>query len=59
MGAALRAGYRHIHTAAAYRNEREVGRAVADSDVTRDQLYVVTKLSNPDQGYDSTLTIST
>jgi 2,5-diketo-D-gluconate reductase A len=55
VGAALRAGYRHIHTAAAYRNEREVGRAVADSDVARDQLYVVTKLSNPDQGYDSTL----
>jgi 2,5-diketo-D-gluconate reductase A len=55
VGAALRAGYRHIDTAAAYRNEREVGRAVADSDVARDQLYVVTKLSNPDQGYDSTL----
>ena len=33
---------------------REVGRAVADSDVARDQLYVVTKLSNPAQGYDST-----
>ena len=55
VGAALRAGYRHIDTAAAYRNERETGRAVADSDVPRDQLYVVTKLANPDQGYDSTL----
>ncbi|MGB8389360.1 aldo/keto reductase [Mycobacterium sp.] len=53
--AALRAGYRHIDTAAAYRNERETGRAVADSDVPRDQLYVVTKLWNADQGYDSTL----
>jgi 2,5-diketo-D-gluconate reductase A len=55
VGAALRAGYRHIDTAAAYRNERETGRAVAGSDVPRDQLYVVTKLANPDQGYDSTL----
>jgi 2,5-diketo-D-gluconate reductase A len=55
VSAALRAGYRHIDTAAAYRKERETGRAVADSDVPRDQLYVVTKLANPDQGYDSTL----
>jgi 2,5-diketo-D-gluconate reductase A len=53
--AALRAGYRHIDTAAAYQNERETGRALADSDVPRDQLYVVTKLANADQGYDSTL----
>lgn len=55
VAAALRAGYRHIDTAAAYRNERETGRAIADSGVARDQLYVVTKLANPDQGYDSTL----
>jgi 2,5-diketo-D-gluconate reductase A len=55
VSAALRAGYRHIDTAAAYRNERETGRAVAESDVPRDQLYVVTKLANPDQGYDNTL----
>jgi 2,5-diketo-D-gluconate reductase A len=53
--AALRAGYRHIDTAAAYQNERETGRALANSDVPRDQLYVVTKLANADQGYDSTL----
>jgi 2,5-diketo-D-gluconate reductase A len=55
VSSALRAGYRHIDTAAAYRNEREVGRALANSDVPRDQLYVVTKLWNADQGYDSTL----
>ncbi|WP_407685671.1 aldo/keto reductase [Mycobacterium sp. HUMS_1102779] len=55
VSAALRAGYRHIDTAAAYRNERETGRAVAGSGVPRDQLYVVTKLWNADQGYDSTL----
>jgi 2,5-diketo-D-gluconate reductase A len=55
VSTALRVGYRHIDTAAAYRNERETGRALADSDVPRDQLYVVTKLWNPEQGYDSTL----
>src|SRR5262249_54155516 len=51
VSAALRAGYRHIDTAAAYRSQRE--RAIADSDVPCDQLYVVTKLPNSDQGYDS------
>ncbi|OBK18991.1 aldo/keto reductase [Mycobacterium asiaticum] len=55
VSAALRVGYRHIDTAAAYRNERETGRALAHSDVPRDQLYVVTKLANPDQGYENTL----
>ncbi len=55
VGAALRVGYRHIDTAAAYRNERETGRAIAESGVPRDQLYVVTKLWNADQGYESTL----
>jgi 2,5-diketo-D-gluconate reductase A len=55
VGAALRAGYRHIDTAAAYGNERETGRAVADSGVPREELYLVTKLWNADQGYDSTL----
>ncbi|EUA02496.1 hypothetical protein I546_6109 [Mycobacterium kansasii 732] len=45
----MRAGYRHIDTAAAYRNERETGRAVADSGVPRDQLYVVTKMADPNQ----------
>jgi 2,5-diketo-D-gluconate reductase A len=55
VATALSAGYRHIDTAAAYRNERETGRAIADSNVPRDQLYVVTKLWNDQQGYDSTL----
>jgi 2,5-diketo-D-gluconate reductase A len=52
---ALAAGYRHIDTAALYGNEREVGRAVAASGLPRDEVYVVTKLWNADQGYDSTL----
>lgn len=41
---ALQAGYRHIDTAAMYANEREVGAALAQSDLSRDQLFVTTKL---------------
>lgn len=55
VSAALQAGYRHIDTAAVYGNERETGRAVAASGVPRDELYLVTKLWNSEQGYDSTL----
>jgi 2,5-diketo-D-gluconate reductase A len=53
--AALDAGYRHIDTAAAYDNEREVGRAIKKSGLPREDVVVVTKLSNADQGYDSTM----
>jgi 2,5-diketo-D-gluconate reductase A len=52
---ALDAGYRHIDTAAAYGNEREVGQAVKESGLARDDVYLTTKLWNADQGYDSTL----
>src|ERR1700743_2659126 len=55
VGTALQAGYRHIATAAMYSNERETGRAVAESGVPRDELYLVTKLWNSEQGYESTL----
>jgi 2,5-diketo-D-gluconate reductase A len=55
VSTALQAGYRHIDTAAVYGNERETGRAVAESGVPRDELYLVTKLWNSEQGYDSTL----
>ncbi|HEY0700943.1 MAG TPA: aldo/keto reductase [Micromonospora sp.] len=41
---ALDAGYRHIDTATMYGNEREVGRAVRDSGVPRDEVFVTTKL---------------
>ncbi len=41
---ALEAGYRLIDTAAAYENERAVGRAVAASGIPRDELFVTTKL---------------
>ncbi len=52
---ALRVGYRSIDTAAAYGNEEPVGRAVAESGVPRDELFVTTKLWNSDQGYDEAL----
>jgi 2,5-diketo-D-gluconate reductase A len=55
VSAALRAGYRHIDTAAGYNNEREVGRAIAKSGIPREEIFVVTKLWNADQGYDSTM----
>lgn len=46
---ALDAGYRHIDTASYYRNEAEVGRAIASSGVGRDEIFVTTKLWNDDQ----------
>jgi len=52
---ALAAGYRHIDTAAAYRNEAGVGAAIAASGIPREELFVTTKLWNAEQGYDSTL----
>ncbi|WP_448061253.1 aldo/keto reductase [Cellulomonas hominis] len=52
---ALRVGYRHIDTAAAYGNEREVGRAIAASGVPRAEVFVETKVWISDYGYDQTL----
>ncbi|MDR0899313.1 MAG: aldo/keto reductase [Lactobacillaceae bacterium] len=49
---ALEAGYRHIDTAAAYGNEESVGRAIKDSGVARDDLFVTTKLWNDSHSYD-------
>lgn len=50
---AIAAGYRHIDTAAGYQNEGGVGRAVTDSGVAREDLFITTKLANGDQGFDS------
>jgi 2,5-diketo-D-gluconate reductase A len=55
VATALEAGYRHIDTAAAYGNEREVGEAVTKSGLAREDVYLTTKLWNADHGYDSTL----
>lgn len=53
--AALRCGYRHIDTAAAYHNEASVGKAIRESGIPREEIFVTSKLFNPDQGYASTL----
>jgi 2,5-diketo-D-gluconate reductase A len=47
---ALAAGYRHIDTAAAYRNEAGVGAAIAASGIPREELFITTKLRNGEQG---------
>lgn len=52
---ALSVGYRHIDTAAVYRNEAEVGEALRRSDVPREAVFLTTKLWNDDHGYDETL----
>ena len=52
---ALAAGYRAFDTAPMYGNERSLGRALTDSGVPREELFVTTKVSNEDQGYQSTL----
>jgi 2,5-diketo-D-gluconate reductase A len=52
---ALAAGYRHIDTAAAYRNEKGVGAAVAAAGIPREEIFVTTKLWNSQQGHDSAL----
>jgi diketogulonate reductase-like aldo/keto reductase len=53
--AALKTGYRHIDTAAAYGNEKQVGDALAASGVPRSDVFVETKIWISDYGYDETL----
>jgi 2,5-diketo-D-gluconate reductase A len=52
---ALATGYRHIDTAAAYRNEAAVGAAIAAAGLSPDEVFLTTKLWNSEQGFDSTL----
>lgn len=52
---ALSVGYRHVDTAAAYGNEREVGEALRRSGVDRSEVFVETKVWISDYGYDETL----
>ena len=51
---ALDVGYRHIDTAAAYRNEKGVGAAIAASGLAREDLFITTKLWNSEQGFETT-----
>jgi len=53
--AAIKAGYRHIDTAAVYGNEKSVGQAIEESGVDRKELFITSKLWNADRGYDKTL----
>ena len=53
--AAISAGYRHIDTAAAYGNERQVGEAVHNSGLDRSEFFLETKIWISDYGYDETL----
>jgi diketogulonate reductase-like aldo/keto reductase len=55
VGTALSTGYRHIDTAAAYGNEREVGTAIRRSGLDRSEVFVETKVWINDYGYDETL----
>lgn len=52
---ALDAGYRHVDTAALYRNEGDVGAAIRDREVPREDVFVTTKLHKDDHGYDEAL----
>ena len=50
---AIQAGYRHIDTAAAYFNEEDVGKAVRDSGVSREEMFITSKLWLQDYGYEA------
>lgn len=52
---ALDVGYRSLDTAAAYKNEEGVGKAIKESGVAREEIFLTSKLWNDDQGYESTL----
>ena len=52
---ALEAGYRHIDTASIYHNEEGVGKGIKQSGISRDEVFVVSKVWNSDQGYETTL----
>ncbi|MBO0330967.1 aldo/keto reductase [[Muricauda] lutisoli] len=52
---ALNHGYRHIDTASVYDNEEGVGQGIRESNVDRNDMFLVSKVWNTDQGYDSTL----
>jgi diketogulonate reductase-like aldo/keto reductase len=52
---AIDCGYRHIDTAFAYQNEKAVGKALRECGLKRSELFLTSKLDNPDHGYESTL----
>ena len=50
---ALKAGYRHIDTAAGYMNESDVGKAIKDSGIDRKEIFITSKLWLQDYGYEN------
>ncbi|GIM30420.1 glyoxal reductase [Clostridium polyendosporum] len=52
---ALKLGYRHIDTASFYQNEEEIGIGIKESGVPREEIFLVSKVWNTDQGYEKTL----
>jgi diketogulonate reductase-like aldo/keto reductase len=55
VSTALEIGYRLIDTAAMYGNEEEIGNAIRKSSIKREEIFITTKVGNPDQGFDRTL----
>ena len=55
IATAIEAGYRHFDTASLYGNERETGRAIRSAGLPREDVFLVTKVWNADQGYERTL----
>ncbi|MGK7376316.1 aldo/keto reductase [Planococcus sp. 1R117A] len=52
---AIETGYRSIDTAMIYKNEKGVGKAIKDSGIPREELFITTKVWNSDQGFDNTI----
>lgn len=52
---ALKVGYRHIDTAAGYKNEESVGKAIRESGIAREEIFVTSKLQNTAHGYENTM----
>lgn len=52
---AIQAGYRHIDTASAYKNEEEIGKAIKQSEIHRKELFITSKVWKDSMGYENTL----
>jgi len=52
---AIKVGYRHIDTAVAYKNELEIGQAIKNSDIKREELFITSKVWKNSMGYENTL----
>lgn len=55
VSTAIEIGYRSIDTATVYQNEAGVGKAIKQTNVNREELFITTKVWNTDQGYDNTI----